>query len=39
MNTFTTQQQTFAEAKRIHWCICDGTSDQQPPYPGSYEQS
>jgi len=22
-----TQQQTFAEAKRIYWCIYNGTSD------------
>jgi len=27
LNTRTTQQQTFAEAKRIYWCICNGTSD------------
>jgi len=27
LNTRTTQQQTFAEAKRIDWCIYSGTSD------------
>jgi len=27
LNTFTTQQQTFAEAKRIYWCIYNDTSD------------
>jgi len=27
LNTFTTQQQTFAEAQRIYWCIFNGTSD------------
>jgi len=27
LNTFTTQRQTFAEAKRIYWCIYNGTSD------------
>jgi len=27
LNTFTTQQQVFAEAKRIYWCIYNGTSD------------
>jgi len=27
LNTFTTQQQTFAEAQRIFWCIFNGTSD------------
>jgi len=27
LNTFTTQQQIFAEAKRIYWCIYNGTSD------------
>jgi len=27
LNTFTTQQQTFAEAKRIYWCSYNGTSD------------
>jgi len=26
LNTFTTQQQTFAEAKRIYWCSYNGTS-------------
>jgi len=25
VNTFTTQQQTFAEAQRIYWCIFNGT--------------
>jgi len=27
LNTFTTQQQTFAKAQRIHWCIYNGTSN------------
>jgi len=27
LNTIATQQQTFAEAKRIRWCIHNGTSD------------
>jgi len=27
LNTFTTQEQIFAEAKRIDWCIYNGTSD------------
>jgi len=27
LNTFTTQQPTFAEAKRKYWCFCNGTSD------------
>jgi len=27
LNTFTTQQQIFAEANRIYWCIYNGTSD------------
>jgi len=27
LNTFTTQQQIFAEAKRIYWCSYNGTSD------------
>jgi len=27
LNTFTTQQHTFAEAQRICWCIFNGTSD------------
>jgi len=27
LNTFTTQQQTFAEAKRNYWCFCNGTSE------------
>jgi len=27
VNTFTTQQQTVAEATRIYWCIYNGTSD------------
>jgi len=25
LNTFTTQQQIFAEAERIYWCIYNGT--------------
>jgi len=28
LNTFTTQQHIFAEAKRIYWCIYNDTSDQ-----------
>jgi len=28
LNTFTTQQQTYAEAKRIYWCRYNVTSDQ-----------
>jgi len=39
LNKFTAQQQTFAEAKGIYRCICNGTSDKQPPHPRSYEQS
>jgi len=27
LNTFTTQQQIFAEAKRICWCIYNVNSD------------
>jgi len=27
LNTFSTQQQIFAEAKRIYWCIYNGASD------------
>jgi len=27
LNTFTTQQHTFAEAKRIYWCFYNGTSE------------
>jgi len=27
LNTFTTQQQTFAEAKRNYWCFYNGTSE------------
>jgi len=27
LNTFTTQQQIFAGAKQIYWCIYNGTSD------------
>jgi len=27
MNTFTTQQQTFTEAKQIYWCIYKGISN------------
>jgi len=27
LNTFASQQQTFAEAKRSYWCIHNGTSD------------
>jgi len=27
LNTFTTQQQTFAEVKLIQWCIYNGTTD------------
>jgi len=27
LNTFTIQKQTFAEAKRIYWCICNGISE------------
>ena len=27
LNTFTTQQQVFAGANRIYWCIYNGTSD------------
>jgi len=27
LNTFTTQQQTFAEAKRIYWCVYNFPSD------------
>jgi len=27
LNTSTTQQQTTAKAKRIHWCIWNGTSN------------
>jgi len=27
LNTFTTQQQIFAGAKRIYWCIYNGISD------------
>jgi len=27
LNIFTTQQQIFAGAKRIYWCIYNGTSD------------
>jgi len=27
LDATTTQQQTFAETKRIYWCICNGTSD------------
>jgi len=38
-NTFTTQQQIFAEAKGIYRCICNGTSDKYPQYPGRYVQS
>jgi len=27
LDTFTTQQQTFAEAKRNYWCFYNGTSE------------
>jgi len=27
LNTLTAQQQIFAGAKRIYWCIYNGTSD------------
>jgi len=27
LNIFTTQQQTFAEARRIYWCFYSGTSE------------
>jgi len=23
LSTFPTQQQTFSEAKRIYWCVCN----------------
>jgi len=39
LNTFTTQQHIFAEAKWVYWCSCNDTPEQKPPYPGSYEQS
>jgi len=26
LNTFTTQQQTSVESKRVYWCIYNGTS-------------
>jgi len=27
LNTFTKQQQTFAETKRNYWCFYNGTSE------------
>jgi len=39
LNTFTTQQQIFVMQEQVYWCIYNGTSDYQPPFPGSYEQS